>query len=280
MLETDFEYFCRITKERSGLILGPDKKYLIEGRLHPIAVAEGIATVEALLAMLHGSGSEMLIRRCVDAMATHETSFFRDRTPFDQLIETVVPHILETNGKRRSLRIWSAACSTGQEPYSIAMTLLHRAPALADWHIEILATDLTEEPLSKARSGRYTAFEIKRGLSESEIAKNFHRVNDDTWEILPKLKTWVHFRPHNLLASYAGMGPFDLVYCRNVLIYFNRQTKGEVLEKIASVLTQNGLLMLGSAETVVGLSHSFSVVKGARGIYQRAKTPVLIPALT
>jgi chemotaxis protein methyltransferase CheR len=265
----NYEHFYALTKDRSGIILGDEKRYLVDGRLEPIAVAEGLASVDALLGKLHtGHASELLIRRCVDAMATHETSFFRDHTPFDQLDEKLIPMLLAQNAKKRSLRIWSAACSTGQEAYSIAMTLHKHAASFSGWHIEILGTDLTEDILGHARSGRYSAFELHRGLSDAVINQHFKKIDDHTWEIMLHLKSWVSFRKFNLLDEYASLGHFDLVFCRNVLIYFDRAQKSAVLTKLHHAINHDGFLLLGSAETVVGLSTDFTVLKGARGIYQ------------
>ena len=264
-----YEYFYTLTKDRSGIILSDEKRYLVDSRLQPIAVAEGLATVAALLAKLQSvSVNDSLAHRCIDAMATHETSFFRDHTPFEQLHDAVIPLLITQHAKKRSLRIWSAACSTGQEAYSIAMTLNLHAAALAGWNIEILGTDLTEDIMAHAKSGRYTGFELHRGLSDAEINRNFRRIDDATWEILPHLKSMVKFRTFNLLDDYTMLGHFDLVFCRNVLIYFDRARKASVLEKIHRVINPEGFLILGSAETVVGLSTDFSVLKGTRGVYQ------------
>jgi chemotaxis protein methyltransferase CheR len=269
MGDMSYEFFYNLTRERSGLILGDEKRYLIDGRLQSIALAEGVSTVLDLLEKLRqGAASEALIHRCVEAMTTHETSFFRDHTPFDQLSDIIIPEILERNAKKRSFRIWSAACSTGQEPYSIAMTINRHIAAFAGWNIEIVATDLTEDALSQARLGHYTSFEIHRGLSDTLIEENFRKYDENTWEVDPELKTWLKFRTHNLLDSYVGLGTFDIVFCRNVLIYFNRATKTEVLAKIGNVMNPEAYLVLGSAETVVGLTSAFQIVKGRRGIYQ------------
>ncbi len=269
MENKDYEHFYTLTRDRSGLVLTDEKRYLVDGRLQPLAVAEGFGTVAALLEKLHtGGASEILKRRCVDAMATHETSFFRDHTPFDNLSEAIMPLILAQNAKKRSLRIWSAACSTGQEPYSIAMTLYQHRNQLNGWNIEIVGTDLTEDSLVQARSGRYSSFELHRGLSNAQIEQNFKAVDEHTWEILPQFKLWTKFKTFNLLDNPAILGHFDIVFCRNVLIYFNRAVKSEVLAKIHSVIAKDGFLVLGSAETVVGLSTDFDVLKGKRGVYQ------------
>jgi chemotaxis protein methyltransferase CheR len=269
MTGPDFDHFCRLIRTRSGLVLSADKGYLVRSRLEPVARAEGLSGAAELLAVLKRGGSETLIQRCVDAMATHESFFFRDAAPFEQLAQTVLPRLIAARQSTRSLRIWCAACSSGQEPYSVAMTLQEMSPQLAGWRVEIVATDMSEPILGKARSGLYSDFEVRRGLSEERLKRSFKK-EGDAWSILPALRQMVTFRPHNLLQGSAGLGQFDVIFCRNVLIYFDVQQKREVLGEASRALAKDGFLFLGAAETVIGVTDAFELDPSARGLYRQA----------
>lgn len=265
----DFDAFRQLVRTQSGLVLTPDKRYLVESRLTPIAKEAGFETVAALLAAIRTGGGEALKRRCVDAMATHETFFFRDGTPFRLLEETLLPRLLEARKTTRTLRIWCAACSSGQEPYSIAILLREASARLPGWRTEIVATDMSEAILAKARSGLYSDFEVKRGLTEQRLNRWFKR-EDQGWRIAPELQQAVSFRPHNLLAGTAGLGVFDVIFCRNVLIYLDVDQKRTVLGQLARALAQDGGLFLGSAETVLGVTDAFELTRGVSGLFQLA----------
>lgn len=267
MTGPDFDHFCRLVRSRSGLVLTPEKSYLVRSRLAEVARAEGLADVPALLARIKAGASETMIRRCVDAMATHESSFFRDGAPFSEMTANILPPLIEARHASRRLKIWCAACSSGQEPYSLAIALQEMGARLAGWQIEILATDMSVSILKKAESGLYSDFEVKRGLSPERLARWF-TASGGSWQVAPLLRQMVQFRPHNLLESPPAGGPFDIVLCRNVLIYFDVEQKRKVLGDIQRVLAPDGSLLLGSAETIIGVTTQFAVKTGARGLYQ------------
>ncbi len=270
MTGPDFDYFCKLMRDRSGLVLSASKAYLVRGRLEPVARAAGLADVETLLAKLRSGAPDDLIRQCVDAMATHESSFFRDGAPFEQLGKTVLPALIGQRRASRRLRIWCAACSSGQEPYSVAMILKENAQ-LAGWNLEIVATDMSEAILTKARSGLYSDFEVRRGLAPERLARWFEPSGQGgEWRVLPALREIVSFRPHNLLQGVAGLGVFDIILCRNVLIYFDVERKREVFAHLDRALADDGILCLGSSETVLGVVETFAAAEGARGLYRKA----------
>lgn len=266
MTPADFEHFRALVRHRSGLALTADKDYLVSSRLAPIARAEGL-DVGGLLARLRLGASEGLIRRCVNAMATHESFFFRDGTPFDLLSREVLPQLLNARAARRTLRIWCAACSSGQEPYSVAMVLQEHGAQLAGWNVQIIATDMSEEILAKARAGLYSEFEVRRGLSEQRLNRWF-TAEGRGWRISPTLQQMVEFRPHNLLHGAGGLGVFDVIFCRNVLIYFEVEQKRAILTDLARALTSDGALFLGSAETVLGVTEAFQLTPGVAGLFR------------
>lgn len=269
MTGPDFDHFCQLVRRRSGLVLTPEKAYLVASRLAPVVRAEGFASVEALLATLRTGAPETLFQRVVDAMATHESYFFRDATPFEQLADSVLPPLIAARQAQRSLRIWCAACSSGQEPYSVAMILTEMRHLLPGWKLDILATDMSAPILRKAEAGLYNDFEVNRGLSEERRARWFRR-EADGWRVSPTLRQMVRFQPHNLLQGSAGLGVFDVIFCRNVLIYFDVDTKRRVLDQLRRAMAQDGALLLGSAETVLGVSDAVEPVPGLRGLYRPA----------
>jgi chemotaxis protein methyltransferase CheR len=262
----DYDFLRKLLKQRSGLVLSADKQYLVESRLLPVARRVGLANLSALVAELKGQKAESLIVEVVEAMMTNESFFFRDKIPFEHFRETIVPTLLAARAAQRRLRIWCAAASTGQEPYSLAMCLKELAPLLAGWRIDILATDLSNEVLDKARTGIYSQFEVQRGLPIQMLVKYFTQVGE-TWQIAPDIRSMVQFRSLNLLGDFASLGVFDVVFCRNVLIYFDQETKVSVLERLARLIDRDGYLVLGAAETVVGLTDAFKPVADRRGLY-------------
>ena len=275
MTPFDFEFLRRMLKERSGLVLSADKQYLLESRLLPIARRVGAANLGELAQRLRANGAEGLVVEVVEAMTTNETFFFRDKMPFDHFRETIMPALLEARASQRRIRIWCAATSSGQEPYSLAMILKEMGARLAGWRVEILATDISVEMLEKARAGIYSQFEVQRGLPIQALVKHFAQVGD-MWEVAPALRTMIDFRPLNLLHPFRYLGPFDVVFCRNVLIYFDQPTKVDVLSRIARVVQPDGYLLLGAAETVVGLTDEFRPHGEKRGLY----TPQGVDAAT
>ena len=266
MNRTDFDHICKLLKQESGLILSPDKAYLLESRLLPVARKWKLATFDDLAKALRGNTDAALVRDVVDAMTTNESFFFRDKRPFEQFKDLVLPAMLKSRADQKRIRIWSAACSSGQEPYSLAMILAELAGKLAGWQIEIVATDLSGEILARAREGIYSQFEVQRGLPINLLVKYFKQVGD-RWQITDKLRGTVNYRGFNLLADPAPLGRFDVVFCRNVLIYFDQDTKAKVLEGVARQMPNDGYLFLGGAETVLGLTDQFQLLSGQRGIY-------------
>jgi chemotaxis protein methyltransferase CheR len=265
MRPEEFDYVAKLLKERSGLIITPDKAYLLESRLTPVARKRGFKGLDDLVASLRGAREDVL-RDVTEAMTTNESFFFRDIKPFDQFKSVVLPFMLTARAARKTVRIWSAACSSGQEAYSLAMILKEESAKLAGWKFEIVGTDISTEMLDKAKAGLYSQFEVQRGLPIQLLVKYFKK-NTEMWQIDPALRGMVQFREFNLLHDLRSLGQFDVVFCRNVLIYFDQPTKTRVLDGIAQTMTDDGFLYLGGAETVLGISDKFKPVPEQRGIY-------------
>ncbi len=266
MTPFDYEYLRKILKTRSGLMLSADKHYLVESRLLPVARRHGLLNLTGLVAKLKAGNAEPLTVEVVEAMTTNESLFFRDKTPFDQFRETIIPALLQARAATRRIRIWCAAASTGQEPYTLAICLKEMGQELRGWRVDIVATDLSTEVLEKARSGIFSQFEVQRGLPVLMLIKYFSQVGE-MWQIAPEIRGMVKFQPFNLLHDFASLGTFDIVFCRNVLIYFDQETKIDVLNRIDKVMARDGYLALGGAETVVGLTGAFKPVADKRGLY-------------
>jgi chemotaxis protein methyltransferase CheR len=262
----DYEFLRKLLKERSGLDLSADKQYLVESRLMPLARKAGLSGIPDLVQKMKG-GAEALTTEVVEAMTTNETFFFRDKVPYDHLRDTILPALLQSRASRRSLRIWSAACSTGQEPYSIAMCLKEKAPQLAGWRVEIVGTDLSQEVLEKSRAGIYSQFEVQRGLPIQLLVKHFTQIGE-LWQLNTDIRSMVQYRQLNLLQDFAGLGRFDVIFCRNVLIYFDQDTKINIFERMSKLIEPDGMLMLGAAESVVGITNAFRPYPDKRGLYQ------------
>jgi chemotaxis protein methyltransferase CheR len=275
----DYDYLRGFLKTRSGLVLSNDKQYLIESRLMPIVRKQGMAGIPELVQKLRAPGNEALASKVTEAMTTNESFFFRDKTPFDHFKEVMLPALMKARAARRHIRIWCAAASTGQEPYSLAMILKEMGPQLAGWRFEIVGTDLSGDVLERAKAGAYTQFEVQRGLPIQMLLKYFTQ-NGDQWVISPDIRSMVHYRTLNLLNDFSALGQFDIVYCRNVLIYFDQPTKIDVLNRSARLTASDGYLLLGAAETVVGLTDAFKPVADRRGLYvPAAKTAQAAPKL-
>ena len=267
MSPLDFDFLRRLLHERSGLVLPAEKHYLAESRLLPVARRHGLATLGELIAKLREASAEApLVTEVVEAMTTNETFFFRDKIPFDHLRDTIIPALIAARAKERRIRIWCTAASSGQEPYSIAMTLKSMGAALAGFRVDILATDLSTEVLERARHGIYSQFEVQRGLPIHLLVKFFSK-EGEMWQVAPELRGMVQFRPLNLLKDFSPLGMFDVVFCRNVLIYFDQDSKIGVFNRVAKQMSDDGYLVLGAAETVVGLTDSFKPVVDKRGLY-------------
>ena len=265
MTPSDYEYLRKLLKERSGLDLSAEKQYLVEGRLVPLARKAGVPGIPELVLKMKG-GAEALTAEVVEAMTTNETFFFRDKVPFDHLKESVLPALIKARAARRSLRFWCAASSTGQEPYSIAMVLKETA-ALSGWRTEIIATDLSQAVLEKSKAGLFSQFEVQRGLPIQLLVKYFKQ-NGEFWQINPDIRAMVQHKQLNLLHDFSHLGIFDVIFCRNVLIYFDQDTKINIFNRLCKVMEPDGFLVLGAAETVVGLTDAFRPFPDKRGLYR------------
>lgn len=242
--------------QRSGNVVRTERSDLFEARLLPLAKSCGMDNLQQLVAELRRSSVTGLGERVAEAVTVNETSFFRDLHPFNALRTRVIPQVASRNSQRREIRIWCGACSSGQEPYSIAMVLREHFLHLHDWKIEIVATDLSEEMLAKSRKAEYSQMEVNRGMPAGKLVRFFER-RGMVWQAKPELRELMQFRRLNLTAAWPYLGEFDIVFLRNVLIYFEPSTKAEVLHRIRRVLRPDGYLFIGSAETVIGLSVPF-----------------------
>jgi chemotaxis protein methyltransferase CheR len=280
MTPLDYEYLRKFLKDRSGLDLSSDKQYLVESRLLPLARKAGLPGIDELVAQIKG-GSNAIAADVVEAMTTNETFFFRDKLPFDHLRDAVVPDLLQARAGRRSLRIWCAASSTGQEPYSIAMCLKEMGAQLSGWRIEIIATDLAPSVLEKSRAGIYSQFEVQRGLPIQLLVKYFKQVGE-MWQLNADIRAMTQFKQLNLLQDFSHLGTFDVIFCRNVLIYFDQDTKVNVFKRLAKAMEPDGFLALGAAETVVGLTDAFKPHPDKRGLYRpnvARAAPSIVPGM-
>jgi chemotaxis protein methyltransferase CheR len=269
---TDFDIYKDLLRKQSGLALTPDKSYLLDSRLSAVAKKWGYPSLDAMTVALRAVPDKNLVTDIVEAMTTNETSFFRDNNPFELFKGTVLPYMLEARKIRKSFRIWSAAASSGQEAYSLCMLMKEiESTTLAGWRPEIVGTDISNEILDLAREGIYSQFEVQRGLPIQMLMKYFTQTGDK-WQINENLRKMVRFQYFNLLEDMKILGSFDIILCRNVLIYFDEQTKADVLKRMAAQLADDGFLFLGGAETVLGITDAFQAVPGKRGLYAKSKS--------
>ncbi len=277
MTPQDYEYLRKLLKDRSGLVLSADKQYLVESRLVPLARKANLPGITELVQKMK-SGAEAMIVDVVEAMTTNETFFFRDKVPFDHFRETVIPKLVAARGSRKSLRIWCAAGSTGQEPYSLAMALKEMGSLLSGWRLEILATDISVEVQEKSKAGIYSQFEVQRGLPIQLLVKYFKQVGE-MWQINADIRAMIQHKQLNLLQDFGHLGVFDVIFCRNVLIYFDQETKIAIFNRLAKSMEPDGFLALGAAETVVGLTDAFKPYPDCRGLYSPNPATVRSPSL-
>jgi len=283
MKPDDFDFASQFFKDRSGLVLTREKAYLLESRLMPVARKKGLKSLEELIAAMRVGRDSVLLREVTEAMTINESFFFRDIKPFDLFRNTVLPRFLQSRAAKKTLRVWCAACSSGQEPYSLAMILREEAARLAGWRNEIVGTDISSEMVAKAKAGLYSQFEVQRGLPIQLLVKYFKK-EGDLWQIDASLRAMVRYREYNLLHDLKGIGVFDVVFCRNVLIYFDNETKAKVLAQIRGIMPDDGILFLGGAETVLGISDHFKPIPDLRGLYMPTErssatgTSTLFPA--
>jgi chemotaxis protein methyltransferase CheR len=267
MTPANLQFMCGFLRKRSGLVIAADKAYLIESRLNPVARRLGYASIDGMIETLRAMRSPTLEVAVVEAMTTNESTFFRDRLPFERLKVSILPRLLSARAETKRLNIWCAAASTGQEPYSIAIILKEMEAQLRGWRIDILGTDISAGVIEKAKAGIYTQFEVQRGLPIQQLVRNFTQ-EGEIWRLDAGIRAMVQFRQFNLLDDFAGLGTFDIIFCRNVLIYFDRETKTQVLDRIAKAMAPDGALLLGAAETIIGLTESLRFMQGERGIYE------------
>ena len=271
MTPADYEYISNFLLGTSGLALGSGKEYLVEARLIPLAQSLGLEGISELVLELK-KGAELKVTSGVtEAMTTNETSFFRDKTPFEELKNQIIPNLMEARKTSKRLKIWCAAAATGQEPYTISMILDDEFPQLRDWTVEILATDIDQQALERSRSGIYTQFEMQRGMPIQMLMKYFEQI-ETGWQIKENMRNTIQWKQLNLLDNFNRLGKFDIIFCRNVLIYFQQETKKDILERFRTMIQDDGYLYLGAAETVLGITETFDRVK-------EFKSAVYIPAV-
>ena len=280
MKPRSFDVLAALLHRGSGLVIGPEKQYLLETRLGAIMREAGARDLDELADRVQGgsSASAEIERKVIEAMTTNESFFFRDEKPFAHVRSTALPALHAARAPGARIRIWSAASSSGQEAYSLAMIVAELRPALGSRTVEIVGTDLSREQVQRAQEGVYTQFEVQRGLPMTHLVKYF-RKDGLNWRLNDAIRSMVTFREWNLLADPRPLGEFDIVFCRNVLIYFDRPTKTRVLDMIARQMPADGLLYLGGAETVLGISDKFEILPDNRGVYEKTRGGAARPAL-
>ena len=267
----DFAFVSALVRREAAIVLAPGKEYLVEARLIPVARQVGAAGVGEFLANLQRRPNPADQRRIIDALTTNETSWFRDREPFSALIDVVLPELVRTRGTNRNLRLWSAASSSGQEAYSLAITLQENLPA--GWAYEIMGSDISTEMIKRAEAAEYSQVEVNRGLPAAQLVQYFERAGAH-WRITPALRRNVSFKLMNLTAPLPSMPPFDVIFLRNVLIYFDVATKKSVLRNVARLLRPDGWLFLGAAETTIGIDDNYERVAAGRTSAYKVRSAV------
>jgi chemotaxis protein methyltransferase CheR len=265
-----FNYVRQLVRDRAAIVLEDGKQYLVDNRLSLLARREGMESAQEVIDRLRAAPDGALQRKVIEAMATTETLFFRDDKPYQALRRTILPELQRMRAGERRLQIWSGACSSGQEPYSVGMLVREYFPALTSWDLRMVATDISTEMLARSRSGRYSQLEVSRGLPRAFLVKYFEKVESE-WQIRDELRKMVEFRELNLAGPWGALPPADLVLLRNVLIYFDVEVKRAVLAKIRKVLRPGGFLMLGTAETTMNLDDSFELLRSDGASYYRIR---------
>ena len=267
-----FDALCEFLRRQSGLVMEPSKKYLVESRVMPIVRREKLSSLDELVLILQRGQSPKIAKDVVEAMTINETYFFRDKSPFDQFRSVMLPAMIAARQSERRLRIWSAAASTGQEAYSLAMILEEHAARMPGWKIDIVGTDLSDQVVEKAKKGIYSQFEVQRGLPTPMLLRHFNQIGD-SWQISEAMRSKVQFRQMNLLADYTALGRFDIIFCRNVLIYFDAARKMDILGRMTRILASDGFLTLGASESLIGLKTDLVAHPENRGIFMRNTAP-------
>lgn len=264
----EFTWLSDFVHKRSAIVLDAGKEYLAETRLSQVVQKEGIESIASLVRSLRKGDSRKLEGAVIEAMTTNETSFFRDLKPFEILRTEVLPALIEARRSTKRLSMWCAAASTGQEPYSVMMLLDEHFPELREWKVDYLATDLSGDVLAKAEAGIYSQFEVNRGLPAPLLVKYFTG-QGGRWQVKPELRSRIRFRPMNLIEPWPPMEPLDIVFIRNVLIYFDQPTKSAILGRIRKLLRPDGVLFLGGAESTMGLDDQYVPVRSQGSTYYR-----------
>ena len=270
--DSGFNYVRQLVRDRAAIVLEEGKQYLVDSRLSLLARREGYESAQEVIDRLRAAPSGPLQRKVIEAMTTTETLFFRDGKPYEALKNTILPDLLKLRGVERKIQIWSCACSSGQEPYSVGMLMREHFPTLGTWDVRVVATDISTQMLDRSRAGRYSQLEVNRGLPHVFLQRYFERLPDRNagydWQIKLDLRRMVDFRELNLASAWS-MPPTDLVMLRNVLIYFDIETKRQILTKVRKVIRPGGYLMLGTAETTMNLVDGFELVRSDGTSYYR-----------
>ena len=267
----DFDYIRALVRRESAISLDLGKTYLVNSRLLPLARTEGFASAGQLISHLQSTAHGHLHLQAVEAIATTETSFFRDLHPFFALREQIIPELIQQRqDTSRTISIWSAACSSGQEPHSIAMILRDRFPRLADWSLQLLGSDISRQMVDRAGAGIYSQIEVNRGLPAPFLVRFFNQ-REDQWHLKDEIRTMFRFFRHNLAADWTSLPPVDILMMRNVLIYFDVETRREVLRKVRQILRPGGYLILGAAETTLNFDEMFSRIRMGRAVVYQVK---------
>lgn len=271
MNTTHFEYLKNFLQEKAAIVLHAGKEYLVETRLNPLVHKEGFKTLDDMIAAMRARPGQGLHQRVIDAMTTNETLFFRDLHPFEALKKTILPELLVKRAAEKQLNIWCMASSSGQEPYSIAMLLREAFPlVVSNWKVFLLASDISDEMLEKTRQGRYTQFEVNRGLPVAYLAKYFEKKSPD-WHLKEAVRKMVTVQKINLIHTWPALPRMDLIFLRNVLIYFDVATKRNILAQVKKSLKPDGYLFLGGSESTIGVDDSFERLSAEKAFYHRLK---------
>ena len=266
-----YAYLQRLLAERTGIVLDAGKEYLVEARLHALMQSEGFSSVASLLDALRVDEKPgSLHRRAVEAMLNGETSFFRDHYPFEALRSTILPDLMARRAATRTLNLWCAAIASGQEAYSLAMLLLEHAPSLRDWNVTLLATDVSEAMLQRARAGSYRQIEVNRGLPATYLVKYFERAGEE-YRVKERVRQMVRFSQMNLVAPWPSLPPFDVILMRNVLLYFSSDTRRTIMQSVAKSLRSDGYMIVGGGETSLALDRTFEPVRIGKAVCYRIR---------
>ncbi len=255
----ELQYISQLVREKSAIVLEPEKEYLVRARLEPIAKEEGLASLNDLVKKLRAAPFGALHKRVIDGMTTNETSFFRDVAPFDALKEVILPELMQKRGTTKSLNFWCGASSSGQEPYTVAILMREQFPELSSWNIKFVATDLSSEMVARSTAGKYSQLEVNRGMPAPLLVKYFTK-KGMSWYVNEDLRKIFEFKEMNLIGSWLTFPKLDIVFLRNVLIYFDTDTKKKILGKIRQNLNPDGYLFLGGSETTLNLDEAFERV--------------------